>query len=814
MATVIVNNPVGSSVIYAGQYTSVWVKPYWGSAWRFAPFLFPESSIEAAAPSDSEAELKWVYGKYVNLWSEPGGTLLPLNLENWHVAILVHTRYGTYIGWIGEVVGESIIERGIDVETGLPRGEQTIECRGLEYLLERRVVLGTYVGNSEAFAYMPKTRHFNDTSSRRESLAGNRSAEVNQTSGTFLFSSDGNKWSNFNIIKYLLAAFQPWYPFEHSNGYVGYAPQFYMTGQTEALKHIYDEHRLGGHTLREALNSLIDRKRGLGWKIRTDGYGPIYIHVFSLAQFPIIGNNIYVPASTRQIRVPIHDDKFIEARFRISSTSQVDQIVVEGETPIKTCATIRFGDGSLEPAWDPDLDSEFALNDVETAYKTLADDLYTNWDIVHQQTYYPLVQFGDFYSYAGTHPANFAFLLAGGGNPYEALLAGFNVLDADGDGAISKEDLLLFTPNYTYQVVSEEMRATDRYASVFSHFRVPRNWTWPFWSPRVYANGYVDPFQQGAYWTHDTPFERHLPFMEPGSALGTEREYLEPFAIVEKPQRMRDILNALANAYVSPYNYAGAQTVVPDITQAEFDAIANEVGTITQVELLNGLAANPPQYLQLDRAQQLDYPACSLRMGDSGMRIIVKSEFNHVFGLNHINDPDAEFDYRTLAATVFFETDMMPRVVIPVWNNVYQDADGNTVYQASPIGKQIYIRLRGKEVWMAAPYTVKGLDGTNLVFYEDGLPGIIRDDTPDLLLVARLAWTWYAQQRASIDMTIKNQLRFFSIGDLIISAISGWSQQRIGTCVTSIRRNYQAKTHEVSTGYGEMDPSVFGSKHR
>lgn len=819
MATVIVNNPVTTGVIYPAQYTSVWVKPYYTAPWQYVPYLFPDTSTEASAPSDSEASLSWNYGKYVNLWGNPGDTLLPVNLENWHVRILVHTHYGTYIAWIGVVVGEQITERGIDVETGLPRGEQILECRGLEYLLERRVVIGTYVGDDENVVYLPRTRTFNDTNSRRESLAGNRSAVRNQLSGTFLFSSDGNKWSNYDIIQYLLAAFQPWVPIGQVEGQVEYARQFALGGQTEGLRYIFEEHRLHGRTVREALNALIDRKRGMGWKIRTDGVGRIYIWVFSLAQVPVVGNNAYIPANPRQINVPLHDDKFIKAKFRISSTSQVDYIVVESESPIKTCATVRFSDGSLEPAWAPDLDTEFELSDpLEIAYRTLADELLTNWDAVHLLTYYPLVQFSDFSRYADVSPTNFAFLLAGSTDPPASLLAGFNVLDVDGDGALSKEDLGQFAPQNTYQVATEEERATDKYATVFSHFQVPRAWNWAGWTPSVSRYGVVDPTGQGAYWTHDTPFERFLPFIEPGSALGTEREYLEPFACLEVPQRLRDILLALANAGAAPYTLSGARLVDPTITNGEFEDLENGFGVITWDDLYQGLIDYPADYFMLDRASQRDFPTCNLRMGDSGMRLIIKSKANHIFALNHefggAYEDEPEFDYRSLIATVFFETDMMPRVVLPIWTNVFRDPEGNIVRQSSPIGKMIFIEVPGKEVWMVAPWTVTGLDGTDLEFFQDGEPGIVRDDTPDLRFVAELARLWYGQQRASMDMHIANQHSFFQNGDLIVSAISGWRRERVGTCVTAIMRDYQAGTHQVTTGYGELDPAAFGGELR
>lgn len=815
---IVINNAPVSNVIYKTQYTSVWVKAYYEDTWRYVPYLFPESSTEAAAPSDSEATLSWDYGKYINLWGNPGGTLLPINIENWHVRILVHTVYGTYIAWLGVVVGESMTETGIDVETGYPRGEQIIECRGLESLLERRMVVGTYVGNETEYVYLQRTRDFNVVGSRRENLAGNRSAFTNEVANCFLFSADGNKWSNYDIIKYLLAVFQPWMPFQDTTGQLYYAPQFRLVGQTSALRNIFEEHRFGGRTVRECLNSLIDRKRGLGWKIRTDGNGAIYVYVYSIAQYAITGNTASLPANTRQIDVPIHDDKFIKARYRISAMNQVDWIIVDSEEPVKTMATVRLSDGSLEPAWDPELDSEFLLNSYDTAKKALAENMLDNWDAVHTLTYFPNIQYSEFSAYSLVAPSFFNYILEGQTNPVDALLYGFNELDADGDGSLSKEDLTFFLPSDTYQTVSEDARATDKFAAVFSHFRVPKSWTWPNWLPTIQPNGQITGYGMGTYWNHDLTALRYLPIMEPGSSMDSEREYMEPFAVIAFPDSTRDAILALANANLAPYvNLAAAQAVYPSMTQSQFDDIGGGGGSaITWEDLSAAVLLHPYEWVQLDRTQQLDMPACSLRMGDAGLKVIVRSEYNHVFGKNHIDDADVEkdtvFDYNDLAVTIFFETDLMPRVAIPVWNNLSVNADGTITTQGVPVGKQIYIEVPGKEVWYAAPQTVRGLNEKALDFLNDGNPVVLRDDMPDLRFIAQLAYAWYGQQRASLDMTIQNQYPFFQIGDLIRTTISGHSIERIGTCVTAITRNYQDGTHNVSTGYGELDPTSFGEK--
>lgn len=824
MAGVIVNNPVLSGVIRPTQYTSVWVKPYWGATWRYVPYLFPERSTEAVAPADSTASYTWEYGEFLNLWGDPGGTLFPINLENWFIATKVHTVYGTYISWIGVVVGETMQEEGIDTVTGYPRGNQRLECRGLEYLLERRNVLGTYVGDTidgaESWVYLDRTRNFNRSNSRRESLAGNRSNYVNSTSGSYLFGT-GGAWTNNQIANYLLATFQPWVSIGTMQGAMDYVPLFRLSGQTEGLDSIIEHHGFHGRTVRECLNNLIDRRRGFGWHIQTDGVGPIYIRVFSLSQYPITGVNAYLPANPRQIDVAIHDDPWIKASYRISSTTQVDEIVVQSDTPVKTCATLSFLLGTLEPAWDPARDSD--LTPGSENYPGLAEHVLENFATYDNNGDLLLTIYG-FANYANAFPAQLAFL---GGVTSSTINEAFSNLDNDKDGKVSVEDLEYWIANTTtdtYQTVTEEERATDRYAAVFSDFQVPKDWTWDGWAVGMSSLGYVNLSGSGNYWNHDAAFLRHLPFVVPGAADDTEREYMEPFAVVQKQSRNRMILLALADAGAAPYSYLGALAVDDSITPAEFDALDNESDQIGWDELYAGLEANPEVYLQLDRAQQIEitpggdrYPACSLRMGDAGLKISIKSEANHIFGLNHFDVQLSEiaplFDYETLLATVFIETDVMPRVRIPIYTATYEtyDSDGNpiTVGERTPTGRQIYIEVPDKEVWIAAPNTVTGLDGELLEYFRDGAAGIIRDDTDDLRFIALIAYIWYGQQRASAEFQIANQLRFFMPGDLIRSTISGWWFERIGTCVTSIDRDYQAGTHTVTTGYGELDPGAF-----
>ena len=48
-----------------------------------------------------------------------------IHLENWIIKIVVHTEYSSYIGFIGVVIGEQMVE-GVDAVTGIPLGIQEL----------------------------------------------------------------------------------------------------------------------------------------------------------------------------------------------------------------------------------------------------------------------------------------------------------------------------------------------------------------------------------------------------------------------------------------------------------------------------------------------------------------------------------------------------------------------------------------------------------------------------------------------------------------------------------------------------------------
>lgn len=728
MPTLVIGGATFSPAVTPSESFSVWVKRQWGDSWIRVPYLVPLSFGEAAFPSIAQARLRWDYGYYVNKWYHAGGQLLPIHLENWIIKIQVHTSYGSYIGFIGVVIGEQMIEEGVDAVSGIPLGVQELECHDISVLLKRRRVIGTYVGDGENWVYLKRTRPFNRGMSYRIGRVPNRSDNYHAEAGCYMFEEPGSLWSNGRIAEYLLACFQPWYPLGNTaGGVLELAPLWQLSGQIDALLSLYGEYQFWGRDLHSCMDQLIDRRRGFGAHIITDGEGPIYLNVYSLSEFPISGLDAYVPANPRQGWVPVGGSHHVQASYQITEMRAVDEILVESDEPIKVMATWQFGDGSLEKGWTDEAEDAF------------------------------------------------------------------------------------------FDATDEERRA-DLYEIVYSKFQVPLNFDFANWIPAVddLGNVYLD--SDGTWWHHDMGVERYLPLQEEG-ASSTEKKYKPPFALVAESERYRDLAVQLGEAEAYPYNLAAAQANTdPDITSTEFGEMSSNGTTITLADIANTFTAYPKSWIHLDRTQDLDLGAVTLTPGNTGLSFYVRGDNPIKFAQNRFfgtSNHEAEWDYKDLLATMFFRTDEVLRVRLPIWNSTYVDRDGRTRTEANPQGRQVHIIVPGAECWVAAANTVVDVADGELELYNEGNAAIIRNDIERLRWIALVAYVWYGTPRATCKLEIQNHLSWFRIGDLIRATLSGFWWQRVGTCVTSIEHDCESRRQVVTTAFGEMDPEIIvGEKNQ
>lgn len=728
MATVVIGGAAYSPAVSLAESFSVWVKREWGDAWMRVPYLIPLSFGESAFPTISSARLRWEYGHYVNRWYHAGGTLLPIQLENWIIKIQVHSQYGNYIGFIGVVTGEQMMEEGIDPVTGVPIGVQEIEAQDISVMLKRRRVLGTFVGDGTNWTYLKRTRPMNRALSYREGRVPNRSLNFNAEAGCYMHEEPGTLWSNGTYAQYLLACFQPWFPLgETAGGVVELVPLWRLSGQVDALLSLISEQQFWGRDVFSCLDQLIDRRRGFGAHIITDGEGPIYLNVYSLSEYPIRGLDAYVPANPRQGWVPVGGDHHVQASYQFTEMRAVDEIVVESDEPLKVMATWGFDNGSLEKGW---------TDEAETAFGEANDD----------------------------------------------------------------------------------ERRSDLFDLVYSKFQVPRDFDFSGWIPGVDDLGNIRDDVPGNWWHHDMGVERYLPLEESG-ASNTETQYREPFALIATSERDRDLAIQLGEAGLAPYDLAGAQANTnPEISEAEFDELSTDDAYITEADIAARLAAWPYEWIHLDRTGDLGMNQVTFHPGDTGLSFYVRGETPLLFAHNRFTGESSRstiWDYKTLLATMFFRTDEVLRVRLPVWSGSYVDQSGRTVTESNPQGRQIHIVVPGAECWVVAADTVTDVIDGVLQLHNEGAAEVIRNDIERLRWIALVAWVWYGTPRATCRLEIQNHLPWFRIGDLIKATLSGFWWNRVGTCVTSIEHDCEGRRQVVVTSFGEMDPEIMvGAKNQ
>lgn len=338
MAGATVYNATPQGTVKGPVWHTVYVKRYWYDEWEYVPYMDCLSCTEAAAPSVGHAMFRYNYGYILRKGNALWYQYDPIDLNGWYVCVYAHDYYGDVGLWIGVIDSCDVEPHGTSTHS---QGTLTFPAYGIEHTLDRRVIIGSYTD----IGYIDRTLKFNKRDRRGLVSFGNRSNSVDGN-GAYYFSTNNNQWTNLQIINYLLSNFTDGLTYQ-------------VVGATATLDATIDEHDFHGKTVLQALNELIDHKRGLSWRIYTDGYNYIYIYVFSILQNALYVGTNYVPANEDQAVVDIRDA--IDGRLKISMSdlNRYDSIIVRGNR-ISTCCTLSIADGTLSPGWTAE---------QETAYK-------------------------------------------------------------------------------------------------------------------------------------------------------------------------------------------------------------------------------------------------------------------------------------------------------------------------------------------------------------------------------------------------------------------------------------------------------------
>jgi hypothetical protein len=355
MAQVAIQGTPISVVDFTQTYAQV--KSAWSDDnWKTVDYLQPISATAAVSPNMPSATFLYHYGEIKREDSAAFAQYSPLNIVNKYVRIVAFFPNGPQVLCI--ITDESFDMQGAITD---PQGDQTVIAYGLEHLLDRISIEGALTDQG-VIGWCPP---FNESGHFGGQLQGNRSAA--KLGNYYVFSGDADVWMNSNIIEYLIYRYCPL--------------PIVIAGQGDVLTQIYGSYYFEGYTLRQALDKLIERRRGTGWFLNTDGTGNIELRIF-----PVLGETISVGDFTfsgnpNKLSLILDDAIDVEnCTTQMAYSTLYDRIVIQGARK-KLCFTLAVADGNLIPGWK-------AYD--EASYRALSGDSEEN-DLARQSTLYDAV---------------------------------------------------------------------------------------------------------------------------------------------------------------------------------------------------------------------------------------------------------------------------------------------------------------------------------------------------------------------------------------------------------------------------------------
>lgn len=325
----------------------VFVRENWGDDWQACAHLQPLHGFNRLAPQMSEAKFKWEYGRILETDAAAFAVRDPKDLAGWYVRVDNLYSGGSIPRWYGRFEDEDLDVHGADE---YPQGDQTLKAGGLELDLDRFRISTVKCWQNSATISQETVPAFNRKARRGPGLFGNRSTAVH-TDDVYEFSADGQVWNAKQVADSLLAWNLP----------SGGVP-FVLGGQADELAKLQQVWDFKPNTtLRQAFNTLVDPRRGLGWRIRVDEEDNAVIWIFSILDEPVSVGSETLAANTERFAVTLDDAQDVdEALVTLMRSSKYDRVRVQG-APIIGIGTIAFADSTMELA---------AAAALVTAYKS------------------------------------------------------------------------------------------------------------------------------------------------------------------------------------------------------------------------------------------------------------------------------------------------------------------------------------------------------------------------------------------------------------------------------------------------------------
>lgn len=343
----------------------VYVRQSWQSSWVQVPLMVCESIEDAAAPSHSTARLFWRYGPGLMpaIGNRPRDqTVFPFirqQLRGWYVRIVINTA--NPITWTGILLDVADRQTG-DWRSTVPTGTEHYTAFGLSILLDQsEPIRKTYFDQDRSIGIaVPFNAGLDGRRTRDRIATGNYHPTLQCFTDRTRYTSP-QKWKAKDAFRYLIENFAPQdktgtkkLPLSVSQA--SYACLDYDLPPTD-----YDD-----LTLWQALNRLVDRRRGLVMYTIINSSGHLEIVVdSSLPQQLQLPDNSIIPANRNKRSHSLSNFVNIQ-QIEVAAAEQTHQVIAWGEMAgvVMTVSPAESG-GQLRPDWN---------ETEEDTYNTAASD--------------------------------------------------------------------------------------------------------------------------------------------------------------------------------------------------------------------------------------------------------------------------------------------------------------------------------------------------------------------------------------------------------------------------------------------------------
>lgn len=354
-------NPRARFVSRPSMATQIYYRFAWTDQWTWLPEAWCSQIEDRVAPGSGSASIVYDFGVILPPGQTSAVAFPPAGLLGAYVLVEGVNIYGRLPLWVGVVIQE---DSNVWGNANAPTGTQQYLAVTLDHLLDRVEIRGAHTITGQT----DRPIAFNAVGGFGGGVTPNLVVDGNGWPVFGRITDGAIYWTHRAVVDYVMYWFAPgglsWHLIN---------PDF-----VEQLG-IVSARDYDGFTIKQVLDDIFDRRRGLGWCVRTDiDANTIGIYAFSQLAEPVSIGDFTIPANPAQTDVFYEGVHEADPRFSFSETAYYDIVHVTGG-PVYT--TLTFGETLMPQASIADgsegyVDGEDVRLTREASYELIKD---WNW---------------------------------------------------------------------------------------------------------------------------------------------------------------------------------------------------------------------------------------------------------------------------------------------------------------------------------------------------------------------------------------------------------------------------------------------------